>query len=748
MPESSSRSTSRRRSRRKEEAPPPTWDEKAIKALKPYTQEIFGGLLFMGAFLLLFRLIVRTSGEMGGIAGILWQLAGWGSYFIILSIAGVGVYLMMRQMNLPFRLKMNQIVGFEMMIFAALPLTYIWSNSTQADALAGDAGGTIGWALGQPSLEFLGPILTNLLFLTLFVTGTSLLLQVSWKEVLALLEQVQIRLMRWANQIDVPDPAEPTSGPTVQQPSPERVRPVHVPQPRSDSLVIINDAAPDVAPTPRTRRSRLLPPMKLLVNEAPVAMSPDEIDHKKRVIEQTLADFGLAGTVTEISRGPAITQFGVTPGYLEKPGPEGSIRQQKVRVGQIATLNKDLALALAVPRLRIEAPVPGRGIVGIEVPNSDTSTVRLRPVISSTPFKKMKSALAVCLGLDVSGAPQVTDLGKLPHLLIAGTTGSGKSVFVNALVSCLLFNNTPDKLQLIMIDPKKVELIRFNGLPHLMGPVETEHDRAVGVLRWVTEEMDRRYQAFAEVGAKSLAGYNRLIVKYKDTKKLPHLVVFIDELADLMATYPADVERDLCRLAQMARATGIHLVVATQRPSTDVITGLIKANFPARCSFAVASSTDSRVVLDTTGAESLLGKGDMLFLSPDAAAPKRIQGVFMDDSEIEAIVQHWEMMVEKKGYEVAEKPPWERLISRQSVIDSTDELIERAIAIVQKSDSVSTSLLQRKLRVGFPRAARIMETLFEMGLVEDPKTGGKTRKTHVSEADEDPLDDFIDTQDE
>ena len=744
MPESSSRPSSRRRSSRRQETPPPTWDERAIKALQPYSQELLGGFLVVVAVLILFRLVVRTSETSGGIAVILWQLAGWGSYFFILSLAGIGVYLLVRQMELPFTLKTSQILGFELMIFAALPLTYIWSEVPQADALAGDYGGTIGWALGQPAVEFFGPILTNLLYLALFVSGTMLLLQVSWKEIFDLLDRIQHKLLRLANQIDVPGPLERPAGPTIQQPTPNRVRPIRAPQ--ANELIIIDNSVPDNEPARRTRRSRLLPPMNILVNEAPVTMSSEEIDQKKRLIEQTLTDFGLAGEVTEISRGPAITQFGVTPGYLNKPGPDGTMRQQKVRVGQIATLHKDLALALAVPRLRIEAPVPGRGIVGVEVPNSDTTIVRIRPVITSTPFKKMKSPLAVCLGLDVSGAPQVTDLGRLPHLLIAGTTGSGKSVFVNALVSCLLFNNTPDKLQLIMLDPKKVELIRFNGLPHLMGPVEVEHDRAVGVLRWVTEEMDRRYQSFAEVGAKSLAGYNRLIVKYKDTSKLPHIVVIIDELADLMATYPADVERDLCRLAQMARATGIHLVVATQRPSTDVITGLIKANFPARCSFSVASSTDSRVILDATGAESLLGKGDMLFLPPDAAAPKRIQGVFMDDREIEAIVEHWEMMIEKKGYEVAQTPPWERLISRQNVIDSTDELIERAIALVQKSDTISTSLLQRKLRVGYPRAARIMETLFEMGLVEDPKTGGKTRKTHVSEADEDPLDDYIDNQ--
>ena len=742
MSESSSRSRSRR-SPRQDQSPPPTWDEKLIQALKPYTQEILGGILFTLAFLLLFRLLIRTSTETGGLAAIVWQLAGWGSYFFILSVAAIGIYLMLRQVQLPFRIKASQILGFELMIFAALPLTYVWSGVAQADALAGDAGGTIGWALGQPTVEFLGPLLTNLFFLSLFTLGTMLLLQVSWAEVLAMLERVQRQLLRWANQIDVPAPPAPANGPTIQEPTPTRRRPIRMPQ--ANNLVIINDAAPEAGQASPARRSRLLPPLNILVDEAPVAMSVEEIDQKKAIIEQTLIDFGLAGTVSEIRRGPAITQFGVTPGYLERPGPDGAVRQQKVRVGQIATLNKDLALALAVPRLRIEAPVPGRGIVGVEVPNADTSVVRIRPVITSDAFKKISSPLAVCLGLDVSGAPQASDLGKLPHLLVAGTTGSGKSVFINALVSCLLFNNTPDKLQLIMIDPKKVELIRFNGLPHLMGPVEVEHDRAVGVLRWLTQEMDRRYQSFAEVGAKSLAGYNRLIVKYKDVKKLPHIVVFIDELADLMHTYPADVERDLCRLAQMARATGIHLVVATQRPSTDVITGLIKANFPARCSFAVASSTDSRVILDTTGAESLLGKGDMLFLAPDAAGPKRIQGVFMDDTEIESIVQHWEKLVERKGYEVTESPPWERLISKQNVLDSTDELIEQAIELVQKNDSISTSLLQRKLRIGFPRAARIMETLYEMGLVDDPKTGGKTRRTNV-DVEDDPLGDLIDEQ--
>jgi S-DNA-T family DNA segregation ATPase FtsK/SpoIIIE len=369
----------------------------------------------------------------------------------------------------------------------------------------------------------------------------------------------------------------------------------------------------------------------------------------------------------------------------------------------------------------------------------------MRSILESDAFAKIKSPMGVALGQGVSGNPMAIDLSKLPHLLIAGTTGSGKSVLMNALISCLVFNNGPERLNLIMIDPKKVELIRFNGLPHLIGNVEVEADRAVGVLRWLTAEMDRRYEMFSIVGARNLNGYNRKIARDKDKKKMPYLAVFIDELADLMHMYPGDVERTLCRLAQMARATGIHLVVATQRPSTDVITGLIKANFPARLSFSVASGIDSRVILDSTGAEQLLGKGDMLFQSPDAAGPVRAQGVFLSDNEIERIVAHWQKTL--PDFEPM-PTPWDTLIAKHALLDETDQLLEQAIEIAQKQEFLSTSLLQRRLRIGFPRAARIMEHLFEMGLVEDPKSGGKTRKSYVEESEEDPLKSLLDQEDE
>jgi S-DNA-T family DNA segregation ATPase FtsK/SpoIIIE len=364
--------------------------------------------------------------------------------------------------------------------------------------------------------------------------------------------------------------------------------------------------------------------------------------------------------------------------------------------------------------------------------------VRLRTVLESPGFFRVDSPLGLALGQGVSGAPIALDLAKMPHLLIAGTTGSGKSVCLNAFISCLVFNNTPDQVRLVMIDPKKVELIRFNGLPHLLGKVETEHERVTGVLRWLITEMDRRYEAFAHLGARHLEAYNAKIRQRGGAEPLPYIAVFVDELADLMAIYGDEVERAFVRLAQMARATGIHLVLATQRPSTDVITGLIKANFPARISFAVASNVDSRVILDTIGAEQLMGRGDMLFLSPEASEPVRVQGVWVDDNEIDRIVAYWRAQMPGEP----EEAPWERLLARQGIIAGTDDLLEEAIALAKKVDTISTSLIQRRLRVGYPRAARLMEALYEMDLVEDPKEGGRTRRTFVGE-DDDPLDDIL-----
>ncbi|VAW34397.1 DNA translocase FtsK, partial [hydrothermal vent metagenome] len=383
-------------------------------------------------------------------------------------------------------------IGFELILLTLLPFSYQISNATLPEAHLGKGGGLVGWALSVPLLDFFGAFLTNSFYLLLLAYGISLMVGFTWDDFLQGLNTLSRRLRQLSQELAPTAQPRTQSKRAVQLPLPDQP-----PITNHDELLIIEETA--VSPkTDSTRRSRKLPPLSILEKSSEVALTTEEIDEKKRIIEETLAHFGLPATVSQIQSGPAVTQFGVEPGYIERIGSDGAPRQQKVRINQIAALRKDLALALAATRLRIQAPVPGQGIVGIEVPNAETAVVRLRSVMQSPAFSRLKTPLAVALGQDVSGAPVAIDLAKMPHLLIAGTTGSGKSVLINTLITCLVFNNTPDKLNLIMIDPKKVELIRFNGLPHLIGTVEVEADRAVGVLRWLTAEMDRRYETFAQ----------------------------------------------------------------------------------------------------------------------------------------------------------------------------------------------------------------------------------------------------------
>ena len=737
--------TTSRRKKSSKEPPPPTWDERLINSLMPWRVELLGLAIFVVSILIFMALLSLPNescydtpdGTRPWIC-LFREGFGWGAYPLLLSIAAGGLYLTLRKVERPFKIKHSQVIGFELILLTLLPLSFILTNSTRQDAHRGQGGGLVGWALSDPLLDFFGPMLTGFFYLCILVYGFSLILSFTWDDMLEKLNKLSIRLGQLSEQMAPKEEAEPT---IVTEST------IGLPQSNMPPVVQIDTAVAITEEESSThgRRSKKLPPITLLQPGQIETLSQEEIDEKTVIIEETLSHFGLPARVISIQQGPAVTQFGVEPGYIEKPGSDGEIKQQKVRVNQIASLRKDIALALAAQRLRIQAPVPGKGIVGIEVPNHTVSLVRLRSIIESEEYSDIKAPLTVGLGADVSGRPVAVDLAKLPHLLIAGTTGSGKSVCMNAIIACLVFNNPPEKLQLVMVDPKKVEFIRFNGLPHLIGQVEVEADRAVGVLRWLTAEMDRRYELFSIVNARNLNGYNRKVANNPKYKKLPYIAVFIDELADLMHTYPGDVERTLCRLAQMARATGIHLVVATQRPSTDVITGLIKANFPSRMSFAVASGTDSRVILDSVGAEQLLGKGDMLFLPPDAPSPGRVQGVFVNDLEVEGIVHFWQDAM-PEDYEPM-PAPWESLIAKHALLDETDSMLEQAIELCQKYDTISTSLLQRRLRVGFPRAARIMEHLYEMGLVEDPKDGGKTRKTYVEEDDEDPLTTIISDRD-
>ncbi len=486
------------------------------------------------------------------------------------------------------------------------------------------------------------------------------------------------------------------------------------------------------------KRDPNLPSLDLLRDIELNMPDEQEINTNVVLIENTLLEFDIDVDVVDVKVGPTVTQFAVQP-FRETTTEEGETVLQRTRVSKIASLSSDLALALSAKRLRIEAPVPGHSYVGIEVPNRNPSVVALRSVYESKTFQdqlaKAKSPLFIPLGRDVSGAPMAVDLAQMPHLLIAGTTGSGKSVCIAAMTAALVLNNTPDKIKLIMLDPKMVELSRFNGLPHLMGPVETDQERIIGVLRWCTREMDRRYKLLEEYAARNIDIYNSRLSRRQKDEYLPYIVILVDEVGDLMLSRPEETEKTITRLAQMARAVGMHLVVATQRPSVDVITGLIKANFPSRISFAVASSVDSRVILDGVGAENLLGKGDMLYLASDAAGPRRLQGCYVSDDEVRAIVNHWktwqENQVAQGKTEEISIGPWERGLTRREFLSETDPMLEKAIELVIAEGEASASLIQRRLGLGYPRAARVMDLLFELGVVGEAEAGGRTRKVLI-----------------
>ncbi|GAC1512083.1 MAG: DNA translocase FtsK [Candidatus Dormibacteraceae bacterium] len=449
----------------------------------------------------------------------------------------------------------------------------------------------------------------------------------------------------------------------------------------------------------------------------------DEIKRNVRIIETTLGTFGVECKVIGVNPGPAVTQYEIQPG----PG---------VQVKKITALSNDLSLALAAAPLRIEAPIPGKSAVGIEVPNKSASLVTIREVLETAAFREGARALALGLGNDVSGASIVADLTRMPHLLIAGATGQGKSVCINALITSLLFQVTPEHLRLILIDPKRVELTGYNGLPHLALPVLVESHQAAAALRWAVAEMDRRYKMFSAEGVRNIAAYNEKATQ-RAARQIPYIVIVIDELADLMMVAAGEIEELICRIAQLARAVGIHLVIATQRPSTDIITGLIKANIPSRIAFAVGSQVDSRVILDTGGAEKLLGRGDMLYQPVDAGKPTRIQGAFVSDPEVESVVNFWKAQGGPRFMEeILEEGPgseWERGETSERKLDP---LFARAARAVAAEGSASVSLVQRKFNVGYSRAGRIVDQLAEHYVVGSYQ-GSKSREVLMTLPDDD-----------
>lgn len=444
-----------------------------------------------------------------------------------------------------------------------------------------------------------------------------------------------------------------------------------------------------------------------------------DIKGNAAIIEQTLESFGITARVVEVNLGPAVTQYALEVALGTK-------------LSKITGLERDLALALAAPTgaIRIEAPIPGRSLVGMELPNRSPELVPMRKIMESEEMKANKSKLAIAVGLDVSGKSTIADLGKMPHLLIAGQTGSGKSVSINTVICSFLFRASPSEIKFIMVDPKRVELTGYNGIPHLLSPVITETDKVLSALRWLMSEMDRRYKLFAQAGARNIQSYNEM----SGFQALPFIVLVIDELADVMLFSPVEVEDAITRIAQMSRATGIHMVLATQRPSVDVITGLIKANIPARMAFAVASQVDSRVILDTQGAEKLLGKGDMLFLSPDKAKPVRIQGTYLTDKEINELTSHLRNQgVEPQYTEEVTTMVKPGVVNVPGVGEDVDDLFKQAVEEIVQYDRASASLLQRRLRIGYARAARLLDQLEAAGVVS-PSEGSKPREVLISNA--------------
>jgi len=716
------RRSSRRKKRRRRSLP-------RIHLTLDQWLDILGyALLAAAAFTILSFLSASHGLIPGWWLGVLRRSFGRGAYLTPLFVGAVGLWLVLRRFGdrLP-RVTLSQAVGgllgyLALLITLHFPAALIlFGGDLWATAEAGHGGGYLGAALGQLLLEGLGSVGLVVALLTWWLIVVALTFGVTVQDGVRVLQQMWGRL-RLHGPRPLPTPTRPKrETPTTPAKATPPPRPAPVPSP-----------APSAAPVPPrligADQTWQLPTLdEILEPGNEQDFSAEILRQQARIIEETLTSLGAPVRVKEINRGPVVTQFGVEP--LVVTNRNG--KETKVKVSRIAALADDVALALEAKTLRVEAPVPGKGLIGIEVPNPEVSLVALRDVMESEAFGEVESQLRLCLGQDVSGNPVVADLTAMPHLLIAGTTGSGKSVCVNAIIAALLLQNTPDDLKFLMVDPKRVELTGYNGIPHLLSKVVVEMERVTSALQWVLREMDGRYRRFSEARATHIRDYNERVAPRLGEKRLPYIMVIVDELADLMMMAPQETERAICRIAQMARATGIHLVIATQRPSVDVVTGLIKANFPARIAFNVASSVDSRVILDMPGAEQLLGRGDMLFLPPDASTPLRLQGAFVSDEELRRLVQYWKEQARPEAIPAekpVQQPLWEEMRRKEQKVEYEDELLPDVIDLVLREKRASISLLQRKLRIGYTRAARIMDILEEKGVVGPQPPGGKARE--------------------
>ena len=716
------------------------------KATSPERNLTLVGLLLtgLGLVFILGLFSSRSTPLLATIQSLLRKGFGWGSYILPFLLLVGGVLYLLRKMEGVPRLSPEQSLGVSLLYLACLTSLQFFTfpldfNASRAIAAEGLGGGYSGAYLLAPMQSTFGTAGTAIALFAWLLLSLSLTLDIPvldlFRWVPGFTDSIRVLFRKLFPKKETP------ARPTI--PPPEIPLPDLKPQPKVESGT---GAIPQMFSDDSPKLNWVLPDVAEILNIGQDIEPNEEFDqHRAAIIEETLDSFGSPGHVVEINRGPTITQFGVEPDFIEVRG-----QKRRVRVSKITSLADDLALALAAKRIRMEAPVPGKGYIGMEVPNEEISLVALRDAIQSPKFSKLKSPLRFALGRDVSGDAFAADLADMPHLLVAGTTGSGKSVCVNALISCFLLHNTPDDLRMIMVDPKRVELSGYDGIPHLLAPVVVDLERVVGVLQWVSREMDQRYHKFSQAGARHIKDFNQRVSK-EGGQKLPYLLVIIDELADLMMLAPTETEKAITRLAQLARATGIHLIISTQRPSTNVVTGLIKANFPARIAFATASGVDSRVILDQPGAETLLGRGDMLFQAPDAAAPIRLQGVFVSDTEIDKLVRYWRFLAAQikapfsrtssagepdakmPSIPLKQKELWEDMSEQQE----QDTLWDEAIQLVRQEDKASISMLQRRLRIGYTRSARLIEQMAAEGIIGPAQDGPQARKV-LDQNPEDP----------
>ncbi|NLV16910.1 MAG: DNA translocase FtsK [Syntrophomonadaceae bacterium] len=575
-------------------------------------------------------------------------------------------------------------------------------------ARLGLGGGVIGGTFAIILTSLTGRLGTNLLMVLALLMGGALLVNRSLKE---MIQSLRIwskkalayldKLIFYEEEMTAPEPIILGAKAKVEpEPEPEPILNVH--EAKAPPVKIVEESlyVPRI-PKKVGHNEYIRPSLDLLSTlENGRVFNKNDIKVSIKTLEDTFVNFGMKIKVNQVSCGPTVTRYELQPA----PG---------IKVSKILSLTDDLQLSLAAKAIRIEAPIPGKSAVGIEVPNEKITPVGLKNILSSNLYENAAHNLTIALGEDISGNPVVANLAEMPHLLVAGSTGSGKSVCLNSIILSLLFKASPEELRLVLIDPKMVELTMFNGIPHLMAPVITDAKKAAMVLRWMLSEMEKRYKRFSENGVRDIYRYNEI-----NLERLPFIVIMIDELADLMMVAPVEVEDAICRLAQMARAAGIHLVVATQRPSVDVVTGIIKANIPSRIAFAVSSQTDSRTILDTGGAEKLLGRGDMLFFPVGAAKPIRIQGAYVSDNDLERVVEYLKSQNRDKDT-VAEAAEWESSIEHMNEMESEDELFWEAVKVFVENQKASVSMLQRKLRVGYARAARLVDIMEERGIVSE-----------------------------